>query len=248
MASPTTTAQINGPGAAQTLRAQLDEIATLKTLRRDTVAQLQSGLSEAQTARLALSQAVAARTDLPKRFAADPVRLALLANAAQSLDDFARTLATQSADTAAQDSIEARRGRLILPVRGTILRKPGEPDAADVRRPGLVMATEPRALVVAPVSATLRFRGAMPGHNMVAILEPQPDLLIVLTGMGQLFGSVGDVVPQGAPVGLMGGQVPDPSSQSGDISGTLRSETLYIEVRQSGAPVDPLTWFTTDKD
>jgi septal ring factor EnvC (AmiA/AmiB activator) len=37
-------------------------------------------------------------------------------------------------------------------------------------------------------------------------------------------------------------------STSGDDTGTDRSETLYIEVREGNSPVDPEMWFKTDKD
>jgi septal ring factor EnvC (AmiA/AmiB activator) len=37
-------------------------------------------------------------------------------------------------------------------------------------------------------------------------------------------------------------------SQSGEASGNARSETLYIEVREGKAPVDPEMWFQTNED
>jgi septal ring factor EnvC (AmiA/AmiB activator) len=48
----------------------------------------------------------------------------------------------------------------------------------------------------------------------------------------------------------MGGNAPDVNavmSQSSDGGGVQRTETLYIEVREGDDPVDPLTWFSTDK-
>ena len=57
------------------------------------------------------------------------------------------------------------------------------------------------------------------------------------------------------PIGLMGGpdgeNVADGSSNrdgARDGTGTERTETLYIEVRQNNIPQDPATWFRTDKD
>jgi septal ring factor EnvC (AmiA/AmiB activator) len=37
-------------------------------------------------------------------------------------------------------------------------------------------------------------------------------------------------------------------SQAGEGAGTEASETLYIEVRENNAPVDPVAWFATGKD
>jgi len=83
------------------------------------------------------------------------------------------------------------------------------------------------------------------------ILEPQAGTLFVLSGLDEVFGEPGQVIPAGAPVGLMGGSDPEVGailSLTGDGAGTDRSETLYIEVRERGAPVDPETWFRTEKD
>ena len=58
----------------------------------------------------------------------------------------------------------------------------------------------------------------------------------------------GDVIPEGTPIGLMGGETAQTGailSLSGEGGGTGRSETLYIEVRMENSPVDPTTWFRT---
>ena len=242
-----------GLGAeAQALRRDLDEVAALRQVQQDAVGQLQDGLAGVQQARLDLSQAVAARTDLPQRFTADPVRTAILLGAAETLDAFARDLDQISAVDIVplNTTIDASKGRIALPVNGTLLRRAGEADAAGVARPGIVLATGPQALVTTPVPVTLRYRGPLLDYGLVAILEPQPDLLFVLAGLGEVYGEIGDVLPAGSPVGLMGGSVagdPLAVSQSGERAGTARPETLYIEVRQGNTPVDPLTLFSTDK-
>ena len=146
--------------------------------------------------------------------------------------------------------ITARKGTLPLPAAGQVLRKAGQADAAGVARPGIVLATAPLALVTTPVPATIRYRGPLLNYGEVVILEPQQDMLFVLAGLGTVYGAIGEVLPEGSPVGLMGGQLAQTApnaSQSGDRAGAGLSETLYIEVRQGETPVDPLTWFTTDK-
>ena len=95
------------------------------------------------------------------------------------------------------------------------------------------------------------------------ILEPQADTLFVFAGLDVVYGTAGQVIAGGTPVGLMGGGVaaPQDPAQSGeseaigdelsplrDGAGTERSETLYIEVRQDNVPQDPEQWFRTDKD
>ncbi len=243
------------PGLAEqaaTLRADLQEVTDLRQLQQSAVATLEEGLAGVQKARTALSQAIADRTDLPKRFTEDPVRTAILIAATETLDGFASGL-TQIAEGEAPQNlprIADRKGALALPARGVVLRKAGEADAAGVTRPGIVLATRPRALVTTPTAATIRYRGPLLDYGLVTILEPQGGMLIVLAGLETVFGEAGQVLPEGSPVGLMGNAAADSGdiqSPSGERGGATRSETLYIEVREGDRPVDPLTWFATDK-
>jgi len=237
----------------EALRARLQEVATLRKLQEDAVATLQQGMAGVQQARTALSQAVADRRNLPRRFTADPVRTAILIAATETLEGFASGLSQITEDEApgSLPDIAHRKGELPLPVQGTILRRPGEADAAGVERPGVVVATRPRALVTTPTAATIRYRGPLLDYGQVMMLEPQAGLLFVLAGLDVVFGEAGQVLPAGSPVGLMGGDDPQIGaivSQSGDGAGSARPETLYIEVRQGNAPTDPLAWFRTERD
>ena len=62
--------------------------------------------------------------------------------------------------------------------------------------------------------------------------------------------AVGEVVGAGQALGLMGGAdrtgdlVPDPRNPSGGTG----TETLYMELRQGGQPVDPGDWFAETKE
>ena len=238
---------------ANALKHDLDEVKTLRTLQQSAVGTLQQGLQGVQTARTALSTAIADRTDLPKRFTADPVRTAILISSTETLSGFAGGLAEIAGGEIAADTsdISDLRGQLPLPVQGLVLRGYGERDAAGIARPGMLVAARPRALVESPTAATIRYRGPLLDLGNVIILEPQPDTLFVFSGLAEVFGEAGQVIPQGSPVGLMGGETPQADailSLSGEGGGTDRSETLYIEVRMDNSPVDPETWFQTGKD
>ncbi len=232
-------------GQAAALRADLEEVATLRAVQQEAADRLAQGLSGAQTARTALAQAIADRTDLPQNFAADPVATAVLLQATRTLDAFANGL-DQIGRGAGLGQGTVLELPMPLPVRGTLLRSPGERDAAGVARPGIVLATAPAALVTAPAAATVRYAGPLLDYDLVAILEPRPDLLVILAGMTALYVETGQVLPAGDPVGLMGGGA-TAISPSGERGGGTRSETLYIEVRESDAPSDPQRWFATDK-
>ncbi|MDD9741406.1 MAG: peptidoglycan DD-metalloendopeptidase family protein [Marinovum algicola] len=235
---------------ADALRADLEEVQALRLLQAQSAAKLQEGLEGAQEARTALSKAVADRTDLPRRFVENPVQTAVLIAATETLEGFASGLSTIAEDEApgSLPDISHRKGKLALPVQGQLLRRAGEADAAGVRRPGLLIATGPQAVVTTPTAATIRYAGPLLNYGLVAILEPQADTLFIFAGLEAVFGQTGQVLPAGDPLGLMGGELRTDVSLSGDGAGNARPETLYIEVRELNQPVDPQDWFrTTDK-
>lgn len=230
---------------AQTLRAELQELTDLRLLQQSAGDTLTTGLAAAQSARTALSQAISDRTDLPKRFIEDPVALRGLLESADTLDAFAEGLAL-NVDDRQDQTFSAAKGTLPLPVLGTLLRRPDEADAAGIRRPGLTLATQGRALVTAPWPATIRYRGPLLDYGNVMILEPGDGYLLVLAGLHTVYGEVGEVVAAGAPLGLMGGTEPGSSeftAAATDGSGPRDTETLYMELRQGASPVDPMDWF-----
>ncbi|WP_150282225.1 murein hydrolase activator EnvC family protein [Salipiger aestuarii] len=231
---------------ARRLQGDLTEVTNLRTLQQSAAETLREGLSGVQRARTELSQAIADRTDLPMRFTEDPVRAAILISSTETLEGFASGLSEIAGDEKLNNlpPIDDRKGALELPVQGQILRRAGEADAAGVARPGIVIAAQPEALVTTPTAATVRYAGPLLDYGLVTILEPQPDLLFVLAGLQVIYGEAGQVLPEGSPVGLMGGGYDgDNPSPSVEGAGAGRTETLYIEVRQGDGPVDPLTWF-----
>ncbi len=238
---------------AQALAEDLQEVKTLRLLQQDAAETLTEGLTGVQSARTRLSEAIADRTDLPRRFVEDPIRTAILISSTETLDGFASGLAEISEGEIAETdaSVSDQKGQIPLPVRGILLHRSGETDAAGVTRPGLVLGTRPRALVTSPTAATIRYRGPLLSLGNLVILEPEPGLLFVFSGLQEVYGEPGQVIPEGTPVGLMPGETPEIGailSTSSDGTGTDRSETLYIEVRQENSPVDPESWFRTDKD
>lgn len=234
------------------LRARLQELEELAVIEESAASRVQQALDLAQRARAELARAVANRTDLPRRFTEDEEAMAALVDAAQTLDALAGGLAGTVGEGLAvivPDALD-RKGQLPLPVVGTVLRRAGEADAAGTVRPGWIIAARPRSLVTAPVAATLRYLGPLPGQGNVAILEPAPDVLVIMAGLAEVFGEVGQIVPAGAPVGLMGGIMPDADAILGDggaMGGLAQTETLYLEVREGQSVADPATWFAVDR-
>ncbi|SLN58223.1 murein hydrolase activator EnvC family protein [Roseisalinus antarcticus] len=233
---------------AEELRTRLEELSVLSNLQQDAAATLEAGMRGVQDSRTALSQAISERTDLPRRFVEDRVGMATLVAATDTLAGFADGLSVSIAaegDAPAPDA-RARRGSLPAPVQGTLIRRYGEADAAGTVRPGWILATRPRALVTAPAAATIRYAGPLLDLGNVSIIEPAPDVLIVLAGLGEVYGNPGEVVPEGAPLGLMPGETPNAQAiltEAAQGMDAPRSETLYVEVRDGQDTADPGDWF-----
>ena len=238
---------------ASDLRRDLEDLQILRAMQTDAAGELSDGLNAVQAARTALNQAIAERTELPMRFTQDPVREAILLASAETLEAFARGLARVAVDETqdAPASLAGDKGDLPLPVQGSVLHGAGEADAAGIARPGVILATRPEAIVTSPVAATIRYTGPLLDLGQVVILEPQAEVLFVLAGLDVVYGTAGEVIDAGAPLGLMGDAAAENRRQlstDGDDTGAERSETLYIEVRYQNAPEDPSLWFRTDKD
>ena len=238
---------------ADQLRRDLEDVQTLRSLQTNAEARLRTSLKAVQTARTTLNQAMAERTNLPKRFTEDPVSTAILIASTETLGGFASGLSQivtgEDINVQVPVSIEGQIGALPLPVQSIVLRGMNEADAAGVVRPGLLLASRARAIVTSPTAATIRYQGPLMDLGNVMILEPRADTLFVLAGLETVYGEIGQVIAAGTPIGLMGGV--DAGSQlstDGDGTGAARSETLYIEVRQDNVPQDPASWFRTDKD
>ena len=232
------------------LRADMDELSYLSDLQVQVVEDLQTGLNNLQIARTELSRAITDRTDIPTRFIEDPAQTAILLAASDTLDIFADGIEMIALNevTTSLPSISDRIGTLPLPVAGRVVRYYGEADAAGIKRSGIIVATSPRAIVTSPTAATIRYVGPLLDYGLVSMIEPQNGTLFVFAGLGQVFGTIGQVIPAGSPIGAMGGNSQTIDSileQSEKGTGVVRSETLYIEVRQDKEPQDPLIWFRT---
>lgn len=215
---------------ADALRNDLQEVRDLRLLQQKAAENLEEGLQGVQAARSALSTAIADRQDLPQRFTEDPVQTAILISSTETLTGFADGLeliaeANGIEETAAD--ITDLRGTLPLPVEGLLLRGYGERDAAGVARAGILIATRPRAMVTTPTAATIRYLGPLLDLGNVVILEPQPDMLFIFSGLAEVFGSAGQVVPEGTPIGLMGGE----TAQTGAIL-SLSGEGVELVARK----------------
>lgn len=236
---------------AEALHTDLDEIAQVRALQAGAADMLGEGLDAMQEARRLLTSAASDRSHLPTRFGDEPAELKQLEASATSLDQFAKGITGMEQDIGApMADFESAQGSLPLPVTGTITRRYDEPDAAGIHRPGIVIATPAAALVTTPWPATIRFRGPLLDYGNVMIIEPARDYLIVLAGLSQMYGELGDVLVAGEPLGLMGGsEAPAQEFGAQFVANAVKGgdagqpETLYVELRQGKETLDPADWF-----
>ena len=232
---------------ADGLRAEMSTLSALNDLHDTALADMRTALGTLQRARNVLT--VAIREEQPVE--TDPVSAAgqsQLAQASQDLATLAAALKTRFPSGAALADVAALRGRLPLPVTGTITRRFNEPNRAGVRQPGMVITAPALSLVSAPQAGVVRFAGDFLEYGQVVILEPAPDQLQIYAGFGQVYVKAGEVLESGAAMGLLGGEMPDSAeflAESGREN-DKGAESLYIEIRENGMPVDPEMWFATN--
>lgn len=227
------------------LERDLTDLAALRAVREAGTSVLEDGLAGVREARLALSRAMSERTALPPGIATDAAAMEALINSSETLAAFADSLSRDTEPSAKVPEPWA------LPVMGEVLRGFGEADAEGTRRPGWIVASKAEALVTSPSDATVRFSGDVPGSGPVVILEPDPGQMVILSGLGTRFARTGEIVAKGTPVGLMDGDTTAEQQNLNDsalLGGQPWTETLYIEIRQGQAPVDPAAYFRPNED
>ncbi|NNL19182.1 MAG: peptidase M23 [Boseongicola sp.] len=230
---------------AQVVARDLTGVQDIIALQTAGQKQLEEGLAGIRTARLALSQAISNRTDLPAPAATDQATMEALINSSETLTAFADNFATDPTGTVLDDSSWP------MPVTGRILRDFNEADAVGVRRPGWIVAADEGAILTTPTPATVRFAGDLPEFGTVVILEPQPGELLILAGAGEVFVNRGQILSKDEPIGFMSGdfaQAQENLIETEQGSGQLGRETLYIELRQGREAVDPGSRFNGQTD
>lgn len=237
---------------AARLRVSLDEIEEVEARRDIAVAEARASLAALQRARGEVSDLIRKNrraTQLPKalsdRLRAEGEALSRSASTLRILASALPDTVGLAAPSSGGVSFAAARGAIPSPLEGQVVRSFGAPDATSPLE-GVEITAPAYAEIYAPWSGIIRFSGNYGSYGGVIILEPEPDTLIVLSGVSRFFRDAGETVLAGEPLGSLGG--PLPQDEEFLISGTipveaLAPETLYIEVRRGGKPVDPAQWF-----
>ncbi len=125
--------------------------------------------------------------------------------------------------------LEARQGGLLLPVTGLVARRFGE--GAGAFGEGITISATPGAPVLAPADGRIRYAGEFQNYGLVLIVDHGGGFHSVLTGFARVNVVTDQWVLAGEPLGRMAAH-----------------GSLYIEIRRDGRPVDPLQWFTANRN
>ncbi|MFD1327686.1 murein hydrolase activator EnvC family protein [Mycoplana ramosa] len=131
--------------------------------------------------------------------------------------------------------------RLDYPVAGDALRQFGEADGTGHASQGLILATNPSALVTAPADGWVVFAGAFRSYGRMIILNVGDNFHLVLSGMDRVNVREGQFVVAGEPLAVMGEKR---VASVNALALETDRPTLYIEFRKNGKPVDSRPWWS----
>lgn len=133
------------------------------------------------------------------------------------------------------NAFEAAKGKLLLPVAGSVVRRFGQGPIGDIRQRGIVLQARPAAQIVAPFDGRVAFNGPFRSYGHILILEHGGGYHSLLAGFGRTVAAVGRWVTAGEPLGTAA------QPETGNPS-------LYFELRHAGQPIDPIPWFAAPKE
>ena len=121
--------------------------------------------------------------------------------------------------------------RLGLPAAGQVVQKFGDDLPTGRQAEGITVRTRASAQVVAPADSIIVWSGPFRSYGQMLILRTGDGYHIVLSGLSDIYGSLGQSVLAGEPIGHMSESADNPTE-------------LYMELRKDGTPEDPAKWMS----
>jgi septal ring factor EnvC (AmiA/AmiB activator) len=137
------------------------------------------------------------------------------------------TLPTPDSDTSG--AFARAMGTIAYPAPGQVVIGYGTTLDSGGRSEGITIRTKLGAQVSAPYDGEIEFAGPFRSYGRVMILNVGGGYHLVLAGMANTYGDVGQNVLAGEPIGEM-------------TSDTRLMPDLYMEVRQQSTPLNPSLW------
>ncbi len=129
--------------------------------------------------------------------------------------------------------IDLAKGDLPFPVVGEVHAMFGQPAKSGLTHKGISINAASEAQVITPYEGRVAFTGPFKGYGRLLIIEHGAGYHTLLAGLGRIDVAVGQWVLSGEPVGVMARVA---TKQKGP------KPSLYIELRRSGQPINPLPW------
>ena len=226
------------------LRKDLTKLASLTSAIRAQYAQIKTMARHLEAKRRNMNVLIEKKTKLQSSFASESSRAkeraTALAKQAGDLKDLLARLEAESVrrqklhQTAAlpKGAFKAAKGNIPYPVKGTVIKKFGDPTDSGLSARGITIRTRSNAQVISPYDGTVLFAGPFRGYGELVIIEHGDGYHTLLAGIGRLDTSVGQSLLAGEPVGIM-------------VANS--NPSLYIEIRKNGQPVNPAIWLTNKK-
>ncbi len=131
-------------------------------------------------------------------------------------------------------SFAGARGQLVLPALGAVVPRFGPEEKFGEFSKGLFIEARSGAQAVAPFDGQVVFAGPFRGYGRILIIEHRDGYHSLIVGLGRIDAAVAQWVLAGEPIGTVGEH-------------EAQGSQVYVEIRQSGRPVDPANWFSPRK-
>ncbi|MEO1405390.1 MAG: peptidoglycan DD-metalloendopeptidase family protein, partial [Pseudomonadota bacterium] len=120
-------------------------------------------------------------------------------------------------------------GAMLRPVSGLIAEGYNDRRRTGGRSEGVTIVTRQEAQVVAPVDGVIEFADTFRSYGHMLILRTSDDYRVIMTGLGDTYGTRGQTVAAGEPIGQMTARTSPPPE-------------LYLELRKNDRSEDPAKW------
>ena len=161
-----------------------------------------------------------------------------LQNASKNLNSLITKLLSKLVSGEGLDILD-KKGRLALPVKGKILNKFGRQKdkqyGSFIVHNGINIKTRTGTPVRSIFNGKVLYTGELDGYGNLVIIGHGKDYHSLYGHLDRIDAKANQVVQIGDIIGL-----------SGD-TGSLVGETLYLEMRKKGKPIEPVRWFKTAK-
>ena len=234
---------------AASLALEKGRLATLVEARQQSLSSAEEALASQQQRAADLARQATTLKELIAKLDAEEAQRKAAANAAHAADEqAAKEIAAKAegARTAQPARLEPEvafadaRGRLPLPVAGTILKTFGSPDGFGGIEHGVSIATLVGAVVSAPTDGLVLFSGPYRTYGQLLIINAGGGYYLLLAGMDRINVASGQFVLSGEPVGAMG----DGATRTAATTAVGAAQpVLYIELRKDGTAIDPGPWW-----